>query len=74
MLAKKIAKTANDAGIHLGSFLKASKVDKSTFYKWTKGSACTDRSLKKMELLLILMEKVKLLKKELEESIGANSL
>ena len=73
MLAKQISKAANDAGVHLSTFLEVCKLDKSTFYKWAGGSACTEKSKKKMELLLLHLEQMKQVKQSLEEK-NAHSL
>ena len=66
-LAKRISKVASDAGVHLSSFLNASSVNKSSFYKWSVGGSCSEKSRKKMELLLLYLEQMKLLRKSLEE-------
>lgn len=73
MLAKQISKAANEAGVHLSTFLESCKLDKSTFYKWANGSSCSEKSKRKMELLLRYLEQMKILKKSLEEK-NANTL
>ncbi len=73
MLAKQISKVANEAGVHLSTFLEIAQLSKSSFYKWSSGSSCTKKSKRKMELLLCYLEQMKLLKKALEEK-NANTL
>jgi hypothetical protein len=74
MLAKDISKAANDAGVHLSTFLQSVRVNRSSFYKWSSGECFAEKNRVKMELLLIHLEKMKHLKKSLEEKIDVNTL